>query len=460
MLTYDLKARGSQPLYHYLYRCIRRDIESGRIATDEKLPSKRSLAEHLGISVLTVQNAYGQLISEGYLYSREKSGYYACKLDRRAAAPSPLPLSDSGAEPAPCRVDFTRNSVLSDRFPFASYAKITREILSEKDEKLFSPLPRNGLYELRRAIAGFLLQYKGVAVDPEQMVIGAGTEYLYTLLVQLLGREPVYAVEDPGYQTIGRIYHSMGVRCVPVPLDQKGLSVDALERQGGEIAHVSPTHHFPTGLIMPADRRRQLLSWAEARAERYIIEDDYDSEFRYVGKPIPPLLELDQAGKVIYMNTFSKTFSPSVRISYMILPPGLADRFREKLGFLSCTVSALEQFALARFLSTGLFIRHLNRSVRGYRLRRDAVRRCFQEAFGSGVDILEADSGLHFIARFRCDFSDAEIKNRFWAAGIRINCLSEYYVNKENAPRGRVIVNYSGVEPDALKEALQDVSLK
>lgn len=457
MLTYDLKKRGKQPLYHYLYRCIRKDIEDGAIAPDEKLPSKRSLAAHLGVSIQTVQNAYGQLVSEGYISAVEKSGYFACKWEKpdiRTRQAVKQPLLNERPAASGWQVDFTRNTVLRELFPFSAWAKITRQILCERNEGLFSPLPHNGLPALRKAIAAYLKRYKGISVSSEQILIGAGTEYLYSLLVKLLGADQIYALEDPGYRKISRIYQSEGAACVWIPADGIGLYADTLENSGAQVVHVSPSHHFPTGTIMPALRRQKLLHWAEGKKSRYIIEDDYDSEFRYLGRPIPPILELDHAEKVLYMNTFSKTLSPAIRISYLILPPHLLERYHQKLGFLSCTVSAQEQFTLARFIETGLFERHLNRSIRAYKLRRDEIIHLIRDAFGTAVDIKEADSGLHFIAHFK-NLNDQQIKDWFQAAGIHISCLSDYYHTPALAPEGRAVINYSGVDPRTLQSALQ-----
>ena len=309
MRTYALENRGRAPLYEYLYRCIRGDILDGTLTAGERLPSKRALAEHLHISVMTVEGAYQQLEAEGYVYTQPKRGF----LWRRWSGPglpSPAPPAPEAPPEAPVwRLDLKSNQVDASRFPAAAWARLTRQVLSEDGEALLRPVPHQGLPALRQAIARDLREYKGMAVPPEQIVVGAGAEYLYLLLAQLLGREAVFAVEDPGYPKIRQVYGKCGAACRPVPLDGQGVPPEALEAAGASVVHLSPAHHYPTGLVTPIGRRQALLRWAE-KAGGIIIEDDYDSEFRFTGRPIPTLQSIDTAGRVVYMNTFSQTISP------------------------------------------------------------------------------------------------------------------------------------------------------
>ena len=226
---------------------------------------------------------------------------------------------------------------------------------------------------LRQAIAAHLRQFRAMEVTAEQIIVGAGTEVLYNLLVQLLGRDRLYGVEDPGYGKIAHIYRAAGAEVTALPLDEAGVSAEALRRSDADVVHISPSHHYPTGLVMPIARRQELLRWAQEVPARIILEDDYDSEFRFVGRPIPTLFSVSENQRVIYLNTFSKTIAPSIRISYMILPPRLLARYREKLGFYACTVSSFEQYTLARFLEQGRYEQHLNRMKTRYRQKRDAV---------------------------------------------------------------------------------------
>ena len=246
--------------------------------------------------------------------------------------------------------DFVSNSTAENAFPFSIWTKLIKEVMAENSKELLSRSPSNGVYALREAIAGYLYQFRGMDVEPERIIIGAGTEYLYGLIIQLLGYDRCYAVEDPGYQKISRIYEAQNVTCKFVAMDESGINIEALEQSGADILHISPAHHFPTGLVTPISRRYELLSWASRQEERYIIEDEYDSEFRLVGKPVPTLESIDVGENVIYINTFSKSLSSTIRISYMVLPESLMKRYNEKLSFYACTVSNIEQYTLARFI--------------------------------------------------------------------------------------------------------------
>lgn len=458
MLTYSLEDRGRLPVYEFLYRSIREDILSGKLRAGEKLPPKRGLAEHLGVSVMTVENAYAQLLLEGYLYAEQRRGYYVCALEQPAKSRPPQPVPRSAPSPEQEErawfADLKTNYTPQGQFPFSVWAKLMREVLTERDRSLLKPMPGRGLLTLRKAIAGYLDSFRGMTVFPEQIVIGAGTEFLYSLLVQLLGRERRFAVEDPGYARISQVYRANGADCVAVPLDGQGLSVEGLRRQGAEIAHLSPNHHFPTGAVTPASRRRELLSWAEKSPSRYLIEDDYDSEFRFSGKPVPTVQSIDRAGKVIYINTFSKTLTPAIRISYLVLPPALSRRFTEQLGFISCTVPSFEQLTLAKFISGGYFESHLARTRHFYRRQRDAMIRAIRESpLGGRCGIREANAGLHFLLETDSPYSDTELVRRAATLGVQVSCLSQYYLHREDAPSGCLVINYSGVEEAAMGEA-------
>ena len=376
MLTYPMEERGSLPLYEYLCRSIRSDILSGALPAGTRLPSKRALAEHLRVSVITVEGAYSQLEAEGYLQARPKRGFFVSAVERPLPAaeepPAAVPLEPQSPQSPQARLDLSRNRVDTARFPVSTWAKLTRQVLSEAPEALLSPVPHQGLPALRQAIADELRDLKGMAVSPSQIIIGAGAEYLYLLLAQLLGRDTAFAVEDPGYPKIRQVYRACGAACVPIPLDGQGIDPAALAASGAGALHISPNHQYPTGLVTPIARRQALLRWAEDTGGT-IIEDDYDSEFRFTGRPIPTLQSIDARGRVVYLNTFSQTISPSMRLGFLVLPPRLLERYRRNLGFYACTVPALEQHVLARFISGGHYERHLARMRKEYRERRGAV---------------------------------------------------------------------------------------
>ena len=458
MLTYDLNAQDL-PLYEALYRSIRRDILRGTLKAGEKLPSKRALAGHLHISKVTVETAYAQLTAEGYLRPVEKVGYFVESVDQSPPPGAPAPRMAAPEAPAPCRADFTVNTIRGEDFPFDLWARLLRGVIADYHGALLDPLPNGGALALRQAIADYLQGFRGMAVSPEQIIVGAGTDFLYNLLVQLLGRDLGYGVEDPGYGKILRVYQASGVRCIPIPMDEEGILLSRL--RGADVLHICPAHHFPTGVVMPIRRRQALLEWAGQGDRRYIIEDDYDSEFRFTGRPIPPMQSMDRAGKVIYINSFSKSISPAIRISYMILPPALLARFREKLGFYACTVPSFEQYTLARFIGEGHFEKHLARMKKRYRSQRNALI-CQLEAgnFGDRLRILEKDAGLHFLLEVKTELDDRQLTQALLDRGLRVSCLSAYYHGDGPRPRSLIVINYTGTTPaqgELLAEALGEV---
>ncbi|QNL44358.1 PLP-dependent aminotransferase family protein [Oscillibacter hominis] len=455
MLTYDMDNRGTETLQNHLYRCIREDIRSRRLSPDERLPSKRGLARHLHISVITVENAYAQLTSEGWLYALPRKGFFVSRVEH---PPEDLRYAPPGVAPQPVaeyRLDLGRGRVDPSRFPFATWSRLMRQVLSEQDKKLLLPIPSQGVEALRDAIAAYLHSFRGMEVSPEQIIVGAGTEYLYQMITLLLGRGLRFAVEDPGYSKPERIYRSNGVDCVSVPLDEWGMSVSALGRSGAQVAHVSPSHHYPTGISMPIGRRQELLRWAGT--ERYILEDDYDSEFRFTGHPVQTLQSIDRQGRVIYLNTFSQTIAPSMRISYMVLPPRLVERYRRELGFYACTVPSFEQFALAKFIAGGYFEKHLNRMRLFYRTRREQVLSAFRSSsFAHRITLTERGAGLHFLLKLQTERSDEELRSRALALGIHLSFLSEY--TRRGGFEHTLVINYGGVErPEEAVLALAEV---
>ena len=454
MLTYELKKSPGVPLYEALYRCIRGDILSGKLAAGEKLPSKRALADHLEISKVTVEGAYNQLLSEGYLRSEEKVGYFVEQVEQvhTAAVRILAPPEEHTQWP----VDLTANGPAAG-FPFSVWMRLQRQVMLDYGDRLLAPMHNQGYPELRVAIARHLSQFRNMQVAPENILVGAGTDFLYNLLLQLLGRDKVYAVEDPGYHKIRRIYAAGGVECIPAKMDEQGVMPQLLGR--AQVLHISPSHHFPTGTVTPVRRRQQLLEWAAAGEDRWLIEDDYDSEFRFNAHPVPSLQAMDRKGRVIYMNTFSKTLAPSIRISYMVLPHDLMLRFRQQLGFYGCTVPSFEQCTLARFLEEGHFEKHINRMRKFYRSRRNRVVAMLEScSFAGKIHILEQDAGQHFLIRVDTDLTDEALTELCARAGIRIRSLGEYYWS--GVPRWAkqcLVVNYSGLNEENLQQALGEL---
>ena len=439
MLTYDLKKSPGVPLYEALYRCIRSDILEGKLTPGQKLPSKRTLAANLEVSKITVEAAYNQLLSEGYVFTREKVGYFVEDVEIRPAAPEIIPPASPSPEDA--AVDLTGGSA---RFPFSVWSRLQRSVMLDLGQELLRPLPNQGHPGLRQAIAEHLRAFRGMSVSPDHILIGAGTDFLYNLLIQLLGRDLVYAVEEPGYGKIRQIYAAAGAACIDAPMDALGVRPEALVN--AQVLHISPSHHFPTGIITPPTRRMELLNWA-VQGNRWIIEDDYDTEFRFAAHPVSAMHSLDRHGRVIYMNTFSKTLAPSIRISYMVLPPALMAQFHQELGFYGCTVPSFEQFTLERFLREGYFEKHINRMRKAYKNQRNRLVELLKSSpIAHRITIVESDAGLHFLLRIQSELDDDALTEQWQAASIRIRPLSYYYHGTTPPEDERcLVVDYSGL---------------
>ncbi len=460
MLDYDLEARGEKPLYEYLYQRIRDDIVNGAIGAEERLPSKRTLAEHLGVSVVTVEGAYAQLVAEGYVKSRPRSGYFSARLPQQVRRGLPqagrAPVSDA---PSPmARIDLAAGEPGPDAARLWSQA-LRQVLVSEPEAECFSPSPAQGTARLRAAIAGYLRQTRGMDVDPGCIVVGAGAQVLDTMVVQLLGRGLTYAIEDPGYPRLTRLYKACGVRrVVHVPLDADGVQMAALFDSGADVAHIMPSHQFPTGRVTSISRRYELLSWASAGSDRWIVEDDYDCEFRLAGRPVPPFAGMDAAGRVIYTNTFSKSLGSALRLAYMVLPAELVERFADDLGFYSSTVSSVQQVALARLLESGDYERYVSRVRKRAREQRDVLVNALLATGASGrMRVEEADSGLHFVLAVDSERGEKDIAAALLADGVRVAPLSGFASCPENATQvdglRRFVIQYAGLDAAAAEEA-------
>ena len=443
MLSYDMGERGNASRYDYLYRCIRHDIAHGNILPDEKLPSKRALARNLGVSVITVEAAYAQLIAEGYVRAEERRGYFACELSpvarggRRDGARLRGDAGRSGvSEGNPMTPSLASGAAATALFPYQTWARVMRRTLTEESSATLAEAAlAAGSPRLRQAIASYLREYRGMEVPAERIVIAAGSQTLYQLIVQLLGRERTFATECPGYPLLGRIYGAQNVHCASIPLSAGGIDIAALRESGASVAHVMPAHQFPTGIVMSAACRRDLLNWSrtdEARAfsaagprGRFIVEDDYDAEFRMSGRPIAPLSSVDVAGRVIYLNSFTKSLGAAFRIAYMALPEELAVQFELNLGFYSNTVSPLEQLALARFIEQGHYERHVNRlRTHAKQLQDELVRRVRESSLAKEVSFEGLDRGLYFSMRVR---KSAQVRavGALRAAGVQLTLLGK-----------------------------------
>ena len=445
---------GDTPLYRQLYRYLADEIRAGRLAAGAKLPSKRQLCAHLGVSMSTVETAYDMLCAEGYIASRPRSGFAVCDLlplpTLEASGPSAPPLPKP---PERARLDlaFSTGAVDTSIFPFSSWARISKEAVYENPDLLQPGHPQGDL-PLRRALAEFLHQYRGVSCAPEQIVLGAGLDYLLGLVMQLLPPDAGVALEDPGYPTALETVVRYGRRPIPLAVDGGGMRPDQLAASDACAALVTPSHQFPVGSTMPLSRRTQLLRWAGEAPDRWLLEDDYDSEFRYTSRPIPALQGLDRLGRVVYLGTFSRSIAPSIRVAYLILPPGLLERYYALFARTSCTVSRFEQEALRRFLTGGGYAAHLRRMNHLYRKRMSSLTDALTKAFPD-CTISGDGAGLHFLFTLP-RFSESELVERAATAGVEVHGLSEY-CRTIDAPPSTLVLGFAGLDDRSAERAVE-----
>ncbi len=348
--------KQKRPVYLQIYRQIRDDITSGTFEFNSKLPSKRLLADEVGVSTITVEHAYSLLCDEGYIEPRERSGYFVI-----------FSPNDGFAEVSHISKSLKDHATSAHTtFSISLLSKTMRKVLTDYNEVILEKSPNVGCVELRTALKQYLARNRGINVEIEQIVIGSGAEYLYRLIVDLLGRDKVYAIESPSYQKIEQVYHAAGVKYDLLPLCDDGIDGAALAKTNADVLHTTPYRSFPSGVTASASKRYEYIRWSD-KSNRFIIESDYDSEFSVYAKPTETLFALSDKDNVIYLNTFSKTISPSLRVGYMVLPKRLVKPFNDKLGFYSCTVPTFEQFVLAELINNGDFERHINRERRNKR---------------------------------------------------------------------------------------------
>ena len=476
-LTVLLEENGKEPLYEQIYRHIREEIRQGKIKAGEKLPSTRLLAGHLGVSRSTTQLAYDQLIAEGYLSAVPCKGYFAAGVEGLCEISSEKKNSfDKQTEQERCRYDFSTRGIDADGFPSGRWKKLAREVLSEVDTELFTHGDSQGEQRLREAIRDYVYSARGVNCRPEQILIGAGSEYLLMLINQIIGEKSVIAMENPTYMQAYRVFCGLGHQVIPISMDEQGIDISELKQSNASLAYVMPAHQFPTGKIMPLGRRLELIAWAAAEEGRYIIEDDYDSEFRYRGRPIPSLQGYDRNGRVIYLGTFSRSIAPGIRVSFLVLPEKLLERYRQFCGFYATTVSRIDQEILARFIQEGYYERHLNRMKGVYRAKHDLLLELLKP-FQTRFLIRGENAGIHVLLEERsCEGSDhplpedggneirtdrqsvllreAWLVSQAERCGVRVYGTSRYYVEGQ-AKTATILLGFARMRAEEIREAVK-----
>lgn len=453
-LTPNLNTKSKIALYVQLYEYIKKEIKDGTIPAFTKLPAKRKLASYLQVSKNTVEAAYEQLLAEGYIESASRKGYFVCKIEQMIYVEgSEAKVEEVSFREENYTFDFTQTGVDTHTFPFTMYRKLINDVWQpHNNELLFLGHPQ-GEWSLREEIANYLYESRGVRCSASQIVLGAGTQILVKLLFQLL-RGSNYAVENPGYHRKMVVFEQGEKKVQMLSLDRDGICMTDLENSDANVVFVTPSHQFPYGMIMPITRRTQLLQWAKKEEDRYIIEDDYDSEFRYSGKPIPALQGLDTDGKVIYMGTLSKALLPSLRMSYIVLPKNVIEKYQKEYLFYTQSVSRMDQEVIRRFLNEGYWEKHIHKMRVVYRKKRDRLVFEIEKYFSNRVEVIGEDSGLHILLQVHNGMREEELIKEAEKYSIKIYPVSTYYKDG-TAPENVVLLGFAILSEDEIAKAIQ-----
>ncbi len=442
----DLQGGAKAPLYEKIYEYIKNEIVDGKISKGEKLPSTRLLAKNLSVSRSTVELAYDQLLAEGYIEAEPYRGYFVCdiealyQLEQRNHMQEKLQagqdwqpgwkteIKHGAGSSKQKEIDFSPYTIDTQNFPYNVWRKLHKNVLLDDREEILLSGDGQGDHELRMAIADYLHQARGVNCVAEQIIIGAGNEYLELLLAQVLGEKKTVLMDDPTYLQAYRTFSNIGYLVKNIPAEQGSMPIEAVRRENADILYVMPSHQFPLGTVMPLKQRLELLKWASEKEGRYLIEDDHDSEYRYKGKPIPSLQSIDHEEKVIYLGTFSKSIAPSLRISYMVLPQHLLKNYQSYCGFYSTTVSKIQQEVLCGFIRGGYFGRHLNKMRGIYKNKHDFLVSELKKR--PWVENIAGDNaGLHVLVQVDTQMNEAELCERAAEQGIHLMGISEHYIH-------------------------------
>ncbi|MFB5089715.1 PLP-dependent aminotransferase family protein [Psychrobacillus sp. PGGUH221] len=446
-LMFQLEKEAQTPLYEQLYNEIKDAIIEGKIEEGEKLPSKRKLAEYLAVSQTTIEFAYSQLVAEGFISSEARKGFFVQSLEELALIEQDLPLMTREiSDTDHVMIDFSPGKIDTDSFPFTTWRKFTKETINEANKDFLQLGHPQGDYVLRQHISSYLYQSRGVKCKPEQIILGSGTEQIMPLIIRLLGKEAVYGIENPGYPLTHHLFLDDRKKSLPIPVDMDGVIVSELEKTRATVMYVTPSHQFPTGAVLSATRRSQLLSWAYQQENRYIIEDDYDSEFRYTGRPIPSLQGLDQNQRVIYLSTFSKSLMPSLRIAYAVLPEALIMQYKQKFSYYAATVPRIDQHVLAKFMESGHFAKHLNKMRKIYKRKLEMVTKTIAK-YNPTVTISGEQAGMHILLTIHTSKKEEELVLLAKNSGIRVYGLREYATEDTDvATDPKIVLGFGGID--------------
>ena len=454
-LMFQLEKDAQTPLYEQLYNEIKGAIIDGTIKEGAKLPSKKKLAEYLAISQTTIEFAYSQLVAEGFISSEARKGFYVQNLEELALIEKEAPvIVMEEKEMDAISIDFSPGKIDTESFPFFVWRKFSKEIINDMNKDFLQLGHPQGDYVLRQQISSYLYQSRGVKCTPEQIILGSGTEQLMPLIIRLLGKEAIYGIENPGYPLTHHLFLDDDQKSIPIPVDSEGAVVSKLDDTNATVMYVTPSHQFPTGAVLSATRRSQLLSWAYQQDNRYIIEDDYDSEFRYTGRPIPSLQGIDQNQRVIYLSTFSKSLMPSLRIAYAVLPESLIIQYKQKFSYYAATVPRMDQQILTKFMDSGHFAKHLNKMRKIYKKKLEIVTKTIAN-FNPIVTISGEQSGMHILLTIRTCKREEELIALARQSGIRVYGLREYITGDlENTSDPQIVLGFGGIDTNDIPSSI------
>jgi len=460
-LMFILNSNDSTPLYKQLYNQIRAHVLSGKLPANSRLPSVRDLAAELSTSRNTIEGAYQELYAEGYLYSKQRSGYFVSALQQDASPLAPPPPRQRGRQPAPATryvYDFHPARLDPQSFPAPLWRKCFLDALRASTGDLTQYGEGQGDWRLRSLLQDYLERSRGVSCAPEQIVICPGLQQSLDIVAHLLqAQHMAVAVEDPGYHLPRAVFHNHGFNVVPVPVKPDGLDLAALRASGCSVVYVTPSHQLPLGYVMPVANRLQLIDWADSGGKQ-IIEDDYDSELRYLGKPIPSLQGLRPLGNIVYLGTFSKVLSPALRLSYLVLPQALLSAYRDRFRDYFPTVSLLEQRTMVQFMEQGHWERHVRRMRILYKKKHDLLLQVIARHFGPGVKVVGQGAGLHVVLQLPDgNPGEAEILRRASLEGIHLFPFSATCASGESAVT-RLLVGFGGMNAVEIEQGVELLS--
>ena len=463
-LMIPLDTKSLTPLYQQIEEYLKQEIQEGRLVAGMRLPSSRALSANLLVSRSTIETAYDQLVAEGYIEPVAYKGYYVCEIEGMYFQKAEYTKQNNPEKTEikqrrklqKYRYDFALNGIAPESFPTHTWKQLAKQVLNDSTEEIFAQGNPYGEDSFREAIAEYLYHARGVKCEKSQILVGAGNDYLLMVLATLFECNKKVAMENPTYLSAWYDLKHTGCSMCTVKNDEMGICIEELEKTGADVVYVMPSHQFPMGTVMPLKRRMELLRWADEN-QTYIIEDDYDSEFRYKGKPIPALQGFDKNERVIYIGTFSKSIAPSIRISYMALPKKLMRYYQSRYPF-AVTISKVDQKIVELFLRNGHYERHLNRMRRLYKSKHDWILRWVKEEMSEICSCFGEHAGIHLLLRFHNGISEDEAVERAKSAGIRVYGLSEFFVQEKKETEAVVLIGYATLTEEEIKEALQILS--